>query len=231
MFARLTGGSGALGGAKQDALDELKAAVKARVPLDDSADDDLRLRKLGETFALERYPGESGAQFVSRLQRAFPAHELAGTARAIVEQLRAFSGGADVRVIEDWEWHGAEGEWYSRFWVVLGPDLGRLPWQPLRLGTAVLGAQTLGSTATRDEIVSVVRIVKKWRDVGALLVGVIVAWPNAPTLGLGLGPFVLGGGLGLSGAGDALMWRVTPTLGDDNGLVLGASTLGADLIA
>lgn len=223
--------NGALGDAKQDALDELKAAVKARLPLDDAADDDLRLRWLGEQFALERYPGETGAQHLARLRRAFSAHAKAGTSAAVVEQLEAFSGGADVRVVEDWEWHGAEGEWPSRCWVVLGPDLGRLGWQPLRLGAWVLGSgQTLGSTATRAEIEAVVRIVKKWRDLGALLVSVIVCWPNAPTLGLHEGPFVLGGGLGPSGAGDAVTWRVAPLLGDDN-LVLGAWTLGADYIS
>jgi Phage tail protein (Tail_P2_I) len=176
-------------GAEKDAMvDELRAAVKARWPGIGPPD---ALGLQGQGFDIERFPGESDELYTARLQRAWETHKLGGTAAAVVESLHAY-GIPDVRIVEDWEGEFAPGNWYSRFWVVLGPDFGALGIAPLTMPFE-LGAPTLGSTASVDQVRAIKRQVLKWKDTHGYPVRIILRFGNAPVLGMALSmPFALG---------------------------------------
>jgi hypothetical protein len=181
-----------LGSEKDAAMAELRAAVKARWPGLGPAD---ALHFQGQGFDIERFAGESDELYDARLQRAWETHRLAGTASAIVESLHAY-GITDVAIVEDWEGHFAPGDWYSRFWVVLGPDFGTLALKPLAMPFS-LGEVTLGTTATVDQVHAIKRQVLKWKDTHGYPVGVILRFGDAPVLGMDLVmPFVLDGSPG-----------------------------------
>lgn len=178
-----------LGEAKDEALDELREAVKARWP---GIGPPSALGLQGQGFDIERFPGETDDEYASRLSHAWETHTLAGTKAAIVESLHAY-GIPDVLVLENHEGHFAPGDWYSRFWVVLGPDFGSLGLRPLSMPFE-LGAATLGTTATLDQVQAIKRQILKWKDTHGLPVGVILRFGDAPILGVGLPlGFMLGG--------------------------------------
>lgn len=76
--------------------------------------------------------------------------------------MRAY-GIRDVLVMEDWEGKFAQGDWYSRFWVFLGPDFETLGLQPLAMPFE-LSEATLGTTATIDQVRAIKRQILKWTD-------------------------------------------------------------------
>jgi hypothetical protein len=180
---------GLLGDAKDTALGELRAGVKARWPGLGPPD---ALYLQGQGFDIERFPGESDDVYTARLQKAWQTHRLAGTSAAIVESLRAY-GIVDVQVVEDWEGSFAPGSWYSRFWVILGPDFGTLGLEPLAMPFS-LGNATLGTTATPEHVRAIKRQILKWKDTHGYPVGVLLRFGDPAVLGLGLSmPFPLGG--------------------------------------
>lgn len=81
------------------------------------------------------------------------------------------------------EWKGAVGSWYSRFWVVLGPDFGTFAWTPLRMPFVLGYPTTLGSTATPEEIAAVKRQILKWKAPHAYPVKVILKFPGVILMG------------------------------------------------
>jgi len=180
---------GLLGEEKDLALVDLREAVKARWP---GIGPPSALALQGQGFDIERFPGETDEEYTGRLSKAWETHTLAGTKAAIVASLRAY-GVQDVEVIEDCEGSFAPGSWYSRFWVVLGPDFGALALEPLRMPFA-LGSRTLGTTATPDQVRAIKRQILKWKDTHGYPVGVILRFGDAPILGVGLSlGFPLGG--------------------------------------
>ncbi len=191
---------GLLGEEKDARIVELRAAVKARWPGIGPPD---ALFLQGQGFDIERFPGESDELYTARLQRAWETHRLGGTAAAVVESLRAY-GIPDVQIVEDWEGEFAPGNWYSRFWVILGPDFGALGIGPLTMPFA-LGPGTLGATATVDQVRAIKRQILKWKDTHGFPVGIILRFGDVPLLGVVLSmPFVLGGS---KGSGKAF-WRL-----------------------
>jgi len=194
-----------LGAEKDDKVGELRAAIKARWPGIGPPD---ALGLQGQGFDIERFPGESDELYTARLQRAWETHRLAGTAAAVVESLHAY-GIPDVQIVEDWGGEFAPGDWYSRFWVVLGPNFGTSGIEtltmPFKLGTA-----TLGTTATPDQVRAIKRQVLRWKDTHGLPVRIILRFGNAPVLGLALSmPFALGGS---PGSGTAFWPMGSPNL-------------------
>jgi hypothetical protein len=146
----------------------LVQAVKARSAIL-CPDDALYL--VGAARDLERYPGETDDAYRARVTAAFDAHEWAGTAKGIEDQLTAALLGMGavspvVTVLENWEGAYADGaDWYSRIAIVIqcggvwtGGTLG---------GTWVLGSTVLGSTATAPDVATMKRVVRKWKDAGA----------------------------------------------------------------
>jgi hypothetical protein len=201
-------------------------AVKNRWPTV-CADD--ALDEIGRTLDLERYFDETDATYRERLEGAFDAWAWAGTAKGIEDQLVALMHGldaaaADATVWEDWEgvfspWTGG---WYSRFLVTLRWS----PWSTLVLDgdTSILDACTLGSTATEAEILTVKRVILKWKDAHSLPVRVVVILGPCDlldvdaTLGLSM----------LCGAEQWITWPMMLLLGDAAyvGMTLGSYVLG-----
>ncbi len=196
-------------GETEDAMvRELEGALLLLSPFE-CPDDALDL--LGARFGLERYPGEAfgtapaapgdyGTGYRGRLCTAWLAWVWAGTKRAIIEQLHA-CGLPDVEV------YGAQelvflpanpinyvpetsSPWYSAFIVVLGPSYGTTGIAPL-LAPFAGGPQTTGgSTATRDQVTNIARILLRWKAVHAYAVGVVLRFGDTAIGGINtLAPF------------------------------------------
>ena len=151
-------------GAPQDAeLRVLKDVVLMRNPVD--APDD-GLAPLGRFYALPEFAADTTASYRARLQAAWPTWLAAGTAPAIVASLHAFGFG-DVQVFADWQGTFWPGDWYTRFWVLLGPDMGSTGIVATELGVnLVLGQTPLGSTMTEAQQVAVKQQILFWTDLG-----------------------------------------------------------------
>jgi len=189
-----------LGEEKDLALVDLREAIKARWP---GIGPFSALGLQGQGFDVERFPGETDEAYTARLSSAWETHKLAGTKRAIIESLRAY-GVPDALVFEDWEGAFAPGDWYSRFWVVLGPDFGSLGLHPLSMPFE-LGSATLGTSATLDQVRAIKRQILKWKDTHGFPVGVVLRFGDAPILGVGL---ALGFPLGGSEGNGRAFWRI-----------------------
>lgn len=155
-----------------------------------------RLRLIGRTRAMDRYPGETDAQYCERLALAFPSHQKRGTPNAIIEQLNAF-GLPEVRVFEEYE-HGITGasDYAWRFITVIGPNYGTLGWKANKLGSWVLGQDMLGiSGATQQQLLTVGRITLDWRQAFSFPLSVVFLFDDAVPLGLWvMGETILGQG-------------------------------------
>ena len=155
-----------------------------------------RLRLIGRTRGLDRYPGETDASYCERLAIAFPTHKKAGTPNAIIDQLNAF-GLPQVRIFEEYE-YGITGasDYGWRFITVVGPNYGALGWKANKLGTWVLGQDMLGiSGATQQQILTVGRICLQWKQAFSFPLSVVFLFDDAVPLGLWvLGQTILGQG-------------------------------------
>ncbi|HEV8462081.1 MAG TPA: hypothetical protein VGQ38_15380 [Gaiellaceae bacterium] len=160
-------------GAQQDLELRLEiSGVKQRWP---STCDDAALDDVGVGFQIERFPKETAAQYRVRLLIAWATWLESGTPKCLEDQLHAF-GIKDAVVYRDFDGCFAEGQWYSRFWVVLGPDM---PWSPLICGEFTCGGGFVcGSTATLDEINIVKRIILKWKSYYGYPVKVILRFTD-----------------------------------------------------
>jgi hypothetical protein len=171
--------------------------LQANIAAADSPDGEAtRLRLIGETRSIERYPGETDAGYCERLAAAFPTWQSAGTPNAIIRQLNAF-GLPDVLVFEEYEYYITTADSYGwKFVVVIGPDYGALGWVPLLLGSWTLGEDSLGITNLQPlQVDALKRIVLKWKQVFSYPLRIVFLFDDATPLGLAvLGQMVLGGG-------------------------------------
>jgi hypothetical protein len=166
---------------------------------------------------LEQYVGETEDAWRERIAGAWDEWDMAGREdgmrRNLLRSVQALEPGfATIDVYEQWDWGSVSGTQSSRIWVILGDGVESLPWEPLTLGSFTLGdGSTLGSTATRAEVVEFVRIVRKWKSAHSYPVAVILVFP----------------GQSLPDPYDYTLtaWRVGKPLGWGN-ITLGSITLG-----
>lgn len=195
-------------GAMQDAeLRLLKDGVLARF-LADAPDD--ALDRIGSTMRLPRFLKESNDHYRARLDVAWETHELRGTPQGVTGILTDMQI-VDVDIREDWQWTGALGNWFSRFWPVVGPDFGPVLQTlglttPFETGeafsTTTGGGTTMGSTATRAEILQMRREVLNWKHPASVPIHLIMAFDGAAIQGLVSTPFTtLPGGAAYYGIG------------------------------
>jgi len=119
------------------------------------------LDRVGVRFKLPRLgPDETNDSYRARLIAVWETWIFAGTTKAIVDSIRAW-GIPDVEVYRDYEGHFASGEWYSRFWVVLGPNYGTKAFQPLTM--PFVQPVTMGSTATIAQVNELKRQLLQWK--------------------------------------------------------------------
>jgi hypothetical protein len=175
---------------------EVATRIGATVAAADSPDGEAtRLRLIGDTRSIERYPGESDAGYCERLASAFPTWRKACTPNAIIEQLNGF-GLPDVLIFEEYEYYITTADTYGNKFVVLcGPSYGALGWTQCTLGTCVLGVDTLGITGTSPlQLEAVKRIILKWKHAFSYPLRVLFLFDAVP-LGLAeLGTVILGQG-------------------------------------
>lgn len=199
----------------------LVQAVKARSAKLCPAD---ALYLVGRDRDLERYPGETDAAYRARLEAAFDAHEWAGTAKGIEDQLTAAltamgAAAPVVTVLEQWQGAYAGADWYSLISVVIQEG----PWVRVVLGNGgspddfVLGTSVLGGTSvTPEDIALMKRVTRKWKDCGAYPAR-IKASSGIDVLGLGftLGTSLLRAAPDKDQAGYATEWIMGRRLGVD----------------
>ena len=157
-----------------------------------------RLRLIGQTRNLPRYPSETDAAYCERLAIAFPTHIKAGTPNAIIDQLRAF-GFVDVVVFEEYAggFYAEPTDDYGwRFVVVLGPNFGSVGWLGALVGTAVVGVDTVGlGNGTALQLAAVKRLIIQWKQAFAIPLRFVLVFGDPPIVGLAIvGGAVVGGG-------------------------------------
>lgn len=168
-----------------------------------AANDDDRLRRIGENYQLRRYPTESGAQYEKRLGLAWDLHEEGGTAIAVRKALEGY-GFPEIYILEEWEWNilpsGVEYHW--AYTIVLGPSYGNLNITGMYLGTWILGDEATGhlglGSFSAAQIDDVIRLgIIDMRQVHDCPVRIVFRFGDAPLLGfIILGSFILGGSPG-----------------------------------
>lgn len=181
-----------------------------------------RLRLIGRTRNLERYPGETDAQYCERLAIAFPTHQAAGTPSAIIAQLRAL-GFIDVVVFEEYAggfYAEPTDEYGWRFVVVIGPSFGSVAWPGALVGVAVVGTDTVGlGTGTALQLSALKRLIIQWKQAFAIPLRFVLVFGPAPIVGLAIvGGAIVGGGqttevlmvdprtVGVAIVGEAPLW-------------------------
>lgn len=181
-----------LGANQDEELERMKTAALASLPV--RCPDDA-LPVVGEAYGLERYAGVSNAGYRAQLQAAFPTRREQGAATSIEKQIRA-AFGCDVRVYADFEgtfW--PPGEWYSRFRVRIGPNLGTLTTTSFVIGEGIIGSTPIGGPhidATQRRALK--RIILRWKSVHAYATDILVWISGGPPIGEGaIGSMVIGG--------------------------------------
>jgi hypothetical protein len=205
-----------LGSCQDDEQELLTHSILLRYPPRTPPD---ALGRLGASSGIERYAGEVDglplppSGYHGRLLARWDTWTKAGSAQGIVDSLTAY-GITDVMVYQDFEGAPVPGAWYSRFYVVLGPVL---PWDPMILGTWVLGESgTLGSSATVAEIRAVKLQVLKWKAAHAYPVRIILDFGAVAASSIdaviyeasGFGPTV----------GDSAFWHIGKLFGTDTNM-------------
>lgn len=166
------------------------------------------LDRVGVKFNLPRLgPDETNDSYRARLLATWETWIYAGTKKAIVDSLRAW-GIPDVEVYRDYEGHFSSGEWYSRFWVVLGPDYGSKGFVPLV--APFVTPCTGGTTATAKQVAEIKKQILQWKPPHGYPVKVILRFGGV-VLGLvnSKAPFFPPGDGGI-----AIQWRIGKTIGD-----------------
>lgn len=186
-------------------IDRMRAAIEARFPGHGAPED--ALGHIGRDRQILRGPSESSEAYAVRLVRALDDWRLAGTAWAMMEQLRAFCTPHQVRIRifnnhgtcrtidrdgtrsrrrgTNWDWDGTPAAW-SRFWVLIymTDTSPRLPWDrgnPWGTPGDTWGmpGRTWGSTATRNDVDGILQIVRDWKPAGTRCPYVLIVFNDA----------------------------------------------------
>jgi len=83
-----------------------------------------------------------------------------------------------VDVTNSPRWNPTPSNWYSMFWVVLGPDFGVFGFEPLLLPFVPGPNVTVGSTATPEQIHAIKQQIIKWKSAHGYADGVILYFPD-----------------------------------------------------
>lgn len=166
-----------------------------------AADDDERLRRLGDNYQLQRFPTETGERFEQRLGLAWDLHTEGGTAIAVRKALEAYGFG-EINILEECYVTLTGSDEYQWAWVVvIGPSFGSVNISGMILGSFVLGSEASGylglGSFSSEEIDDIVRLMLDARQVHDMPVRLVFRFGDAPLLGMiTLGSFPLGGSAG-----------------------------------
>lgn len=125
---------------------------------------------IGNERNIERYPAESDDEYHARVKGAWVAWPQAGTINGVLSQLTAAGFDAEIKEMKDWNWDGDAANW-SRFWVILhNTGWARNKWGDGRKW----GEGVWGVNASRDEVHTLRRIVKKWKPAHCIAIIIVV---------------------------------------------------------
>jgi hypothetical protein len=140
-------------------------AVKAHLLNMDTSPPDA-LPVIGSGRDMPRYPGETDAQYRSRLWDAWDAYVVGGTEAAITGQLAEY-GLSNTRCIsqhDGWRFEiPPTGSEWSRFVVVIEQTHSWATAYTYGTGYSYGTAMTYGSAATPDDVATVKGIIMKWK--------------------------------------------------------------------
>lgn len=191
-----------------------KNALLARFP--DYAPDDAALAALGRDRRIVRGINEPAAAYAARLKRALDDLRRRGSPFALLEQLQAYlqapcvvhtvdvsgnwfsidAAGVETSnlMLGDWVWDALPAAQWSRFFVVIHPVALVTPWHITGLfgaAGAVAESDTLGTTATPDQVAQMRQIVRDWKPAHAKCEWIIVSY-DAAEFGPGTGTVTSG---------------------------------------
>lgn len=197
-----------LAGVGDAMLERTRLGVRARFPGGGAPAD--ALPYIGRDRLIIRGPDEAQAAYELRLQRYLDDHRVRGNPWALMEQIRGYCSPHAVKVRtvdehgnwrfidsdgtrsrslgDDWDWDGsALADTWGRFWLIIEPAGGTLPWAPgpdigdVDLWDGAIGTPgfTIGTTATPNDVASVRSIVKAWKRAGVKCVHVIVSFRSS----------------------------------------------------
>jgi hypothetical protein len=184
---------------KDDFAARAKLGLMARFP--SYAPDDDALAAIGRDRKIVRGIGEPAAAYAARLVRAVDDMKRRGSPFAMLEQLRAYlQAPCVVRTVDrrgnwysidaagnesssiatgNWNWDSTEAApCWGRFWVVIYPVGGTLPWAPSD-SVPFASRTTIGTTATPDQVASLRSIVRDWKPAGTKCEWIVVSYDAA----------------------------------------------------
>jgi hypothetical protein len=132
---------------------------------------------------LERYPDETLAAWRFRLAHAWEEWERGGRNDGIERNIGLYIG-AGFTAVEArswWDWGTVAGTNHSNVWCIIGDGAVDLPWEKTLLGDPewTLGnGWTLGSTATRREVLEIATLTRKWGSAHSYKVCIILVFPG-----------------------------------------------------
>lgn len=186
-------------------LERARLGTRARFPGGGAPED--ALAYIGRDRSIIRGPSESREAYEARLQRAIDDHRVRGNPWALMEQVRGYCSPHAIRcrTVDEhgnwrtidrdgtrstyrasaWDWDGStlSAAW-ARFWLLIYPTTGtpKQPWD--REGTWGDGAtwgddgETLGSTATPDDVQAIRSIVRTWKRAGSRCLWILVVFDD-----------------------------------------------------
>lgn len=198
----LTSGDGgkvlySLGAAKDAFCDRVYYSLLARFPQHAPADS---LAYHSRDRKIVRGINETAESFSARLVRWLDDHYTRGNPYALMQQLQAYCNAAvRIRTVDrrgnwytldsdgtkhvtlaagNWDWDDGGLDRWARFWVIIYPTSGGLPWSASVPGAWPSGG-TIGTSATLDEVASVRGIIRDWKPAGTKCEWVIIAYDAA----------------------------------------------------
>ena len=128
------------------------------------------LEYIGHERNIERYVGESDAQYKARVKAAWESWPQAGTMRIVAELAQAgFT--AEIKEVHTWTWD-ANVAWWSRFWAVITSH----GWAPVYWGQPgrKWSDGVWGCDASQPEAATLLRLIRKWKPAHMFPVTVVV---------------------------------------------------------
>jgi len=182
-----------------------RLGLLARFPL--YAPDDEALAALGRDRMIVRGIDEPSEAYAARLSTGLDDLKTRGNPYTLLKQLRAYlQADCVVRIVDrrgnwwtiaadgtrsssldtgNWNWDGGSLSEWARFWVIIYPANGTMPWAPSGnwgdaglYGDGLFGHSdlTIGTTATTSQVAAVRQIIRDWSPRHAVCEWIIIAF-------------------------------------------------------
>jgi hypothetical protein len=173
-FVGVTEGLGA------DLIAEGEAQALRAPWLKESTSPNDALPSIGDERGIFRTPPETDAEYRERLFDAWDLWSEAATVLFAQNALAPFGiPAANITLVPNYFWNADPGSTHwSRWWLVITdpPNWDVATWGGPVYGNWGTGGYTWGSSATQEDIFSILKILRKWKSAHEIGVDVILAW-------------------------------------------------------